>query len=618
MDNNNFYDNTAFGEEPQKPFTEKSSEQSVKPQNFQNTNSVQNDIFSSSYVESNEPHEPQNINDISNSQNINNQSVNMQNGNNLNGFQNKTGYETEAYDQNAYGKPKFNNEQQEFKKPDFENYGQYPQNNYSSASNSNMNNDYSYPQYNSDYQYAQFAQQGNPQNGYQNYNTQPHYNTHPPVNNYGAPAGNIPPRYGTQMPYAPVPPAPKNKMRTGLIIIIVVLCTLLVSSIIGIAVYFVSNSSSTSNGQDAQGGYSFTIPGYTVPGYTIPQSGEAAPQTNHESSDYSDKINPDFKGITLQSKPKDAATNKSYTAESAFNMVSDSVVGIVCYSDEITTVENCSSQGSGIIITSDGYIITNAHVIGNSKTLYLIQVVTSDGKTYDAGVVGFDSRTDIAVLKIDGAKNMKAAYFGDSEKIELGEDIIAVGNPGGLDYQNSITKGIVSAVNRDLSSTSLVKYIQTDAAINPGNSGGPIVNLYGQVIGVATSKIVSEKYEGMGFAIPSATVKSIADNLIKDGYIKGRVKIGISGNAVNASAASSYNIPQGILVQQITEGGPCDGTELKTGDIITEADGQTVASFSDIYEILETHKSGDKIKLKYYRVSDGSEGEFEVTLQEDK
>ena len=419
MDNNNFYDNTAFGEEPQKPFTEKSSEQPAETQEVLHNNAVQNDIFSASDTE------VQNINDISNSHNSNDQSVNMQNGNN----------------QNAYGQPQFNNAQQEFQKPDFGNYEQYPQNNYTSASNSNMNNDYSYPQFNTGYQYAQYAQQGNPQNGYQNYNAQPHYNSQPPVNNYGAPAGNMYPRYGAQMPYAPVPPAPKRKMSAGLIVIIIVLCTLLVSSIIGIAIYSVSTnfSNTSSGGQDAQGGYSFTIPGYTVPGYTIPQSGETAPQTNHESSDYSDKINPDFKGITLQSKPKDAATNKSYTAESAFNMVSDSVVGIVCYSDKITTVENCSSQGSGIIITSDGYVITNAHVIGNSKTLYLIQVVTSDGKTFDAGVVGFDSRTDIAVLKIDGAKNMKAAYFGDSEKIELGEDIIAVGNPGGLDYQNSIT-----------------------------------------------------------------------------------------------------------------------------------------------------------------------------------
>ena len=219
---------------------------------------------------------------------------------------------------------------------------------------------------------------------------------------------------------------------------------------------------------------------------------------------------------------------------------------------------------------------------------------------------------------MDDAKNLKAAAFGNSDDIELGEDIIAVGNPGGLDYQNSITKGIVSAVNRRLSSSSLIKYIQTDAAINPGNSGGPIVNLYGQVIGIATSKIVSEKYEGMGFAIPSATAKDIINDLIKQGYISGRVRIGITGIAIDSATASSSNVPQGIYVQEILLGGPCDGTSLKTEDIITEADGEAVTSFADIYEILGNHKTGDKIKIKYYRMSDGSEGSVEVTLQEDK
>ena len=320
----------------------------------------------------------------------------------------------------------------------------------------------------------------------------------------------------------------------------------------------------------------------------------------------------------LESKPKDANSNKSYTAESAFDKVSDSVVGIVGYTDEITTVENSATQGSGIILTSDGYVVTNAHVIGNSKTQYLLQVVTSDGKSYNAGVVGYDSRTDIAVLKMDDAKDLKAAAFGNSENIELGEDIIVVGNPGGLDYQNSITKGIVSAVDRKMSSTSLVKYIQTDAAINPGNSGGPIVNLYGQVVGIATAKIVSEKYEGMGFAIPSATAKDIIDTLMKKGYVEGRVKIGITGSNISSTVASAYGIPMGIMVDEISKDGPCYGTELKTDDIITGVDDKEIQSFSDIYEILETHKPGDKIVIKYYRMSDNSTGEVEVTLAEDK
>ena len=424
------------------------------------------------------------------------------------------------------------------------------------------------------------------------------------------------PQYNAYAPYPPMPPRPpKKKANAGLIALIVVLCVLLVGSMAGFFVYFVSENSKKQD-DNSSNSYSFTMPNY---GYNIPSTEPTtAPVSEHKESDYSDKADANYKGVVLESKPKDADSNKSYTAESAFNKVSDSVVGIVGYTDEITTVENSATQGSGIILTSDGYVVTNAHVIGNSKTAYLLQVVTSDGKSYNAGVVGYDSRTDIAVLKMDDAKDLKAAAFGNSENIELGEDIIVVGNPGGLDYQNSITKGIVSAVDRKMSSTSLVKYIQTDAAINPGNSGGPIVNLYGQVVGIATAKIVSEKYEGMGFAIPSATAKDIIDTLMKKGYVEGRVKIGITGSNVSSDVASAYGIPMGIMVDEISKDGPCYGTELKTDDIITGVDDKEIQSFSDIYEILETHKPGDKIVIKYYRMSDQSTGEVEVTLAEDK
>lgn len=499
--------------------------------------------------------------------------------------------------------------------------------------------------YQQDYSRNNYARQNTyPHNGYpQNVYNQQGYNpngyvqggfSRPDMQNMYAPNGfnqpqNYPPYphnnpqtqgFNGQMPYVSQPSMPKkNKMGGGLIALIVALSVLLVGSVVGLVVYAV-NSENNSNKTNSFGnnGNSFTLPyGFdSGDGFnTVPQTTTAP--TEHKESDYSDWINKDYGGLRLEEKPKDADSAK-YTAETAFNSVSESVVGVVCYTGEITSVENCSSQGSGIIISSDGYMLTNSHVIGNSKTAYAIQIVTSDGKEYTAGVVGFDSRTDIAVLKMDGAKDLKPAAFGDSARIELGEDIIAVGNPGGLDYQNSITKGIVSAVNRELSSTSLVKYIQTDAAINPGNSGGPVVNLYGQVIGVATSKIVSEKYEGMGFAIPTQTVKEIVDELVRNGYVTGRVKIGITGTNVTASMASQYNVPQGILVAEIIEGGPCDGTELMAEDIITEADGEEIKSFSDIYEVLEKHKAGDKIKLKYYRMSDDSEGTVEITLQEDK
>ena len=414
---------------------------------------------------------------------------------------------------------------------------------------------------------------------------------------------------------------PQKKTKGGIIALIIVLCSLLTIGFIGMMVYgFSADIKEDLNNNRSDSGNSFRLPNKdsTTPFETLPDTSSQG--KTHDESDYSDKVNKDYSGMKLESNPKDAKTNNSYTAAKASEKVSDSVVGILCYSDDVpdqADTKTASSQGSGIIFSQDGYVITNAHVIGNSKTAYAIRVVTSDGKVYKAGVVGYDSRTDIAVLKMDDAKGLTPATFGDSSQLEVGQDIIVVGNPGGLDYQNTTTKGVISALDRKLSTSSLTKYIQTDAAINPGNSGGPLVNYYGQVVGITTSKIVSETYEGMGFAIPSQTVKNIVDTLVKNGYVEGRVKIGISGIAVTSDQASNYNVPQGIYVQSIVSGGPCDGTSLKKGDIITEVDGETITSFADVYAILETHKPGDKIKVKYYSSSSG-DGEVEITLQEDK
>lgn len=490
-------------------------------------------------------------------------------------------------------------------------YGQYP---YSGQN----------PQYNrSTQQYGQYQN-----NAPYNQNVPP-YQQNPQQNMYGQmPYGNqngtYNPQYNQQYNPQMYAQYPKKKTKGGIIALIIVLCSLLAIGFVGMMVYAFSvgfkEAYNDDNNNRSDYGNSFTIPDEdsTTPFATLPDTSSQG--KTHDESDYSDKTNKNYSGMKLESNPKDAKTNDSYTAASASEKVSDSVVGILCYSDDApdkADTTTASSQGSGIIFSQDGYVITNAHVIGNSKTAYAIRVVTSDGKEYKAGVVGYDSRTDIAVLKMDDAKGLTPATFGDSSQLEVGQDIIVVGNPGGLDYQNTTTKGVISALDRKLSTSSLTKYIQTDAAINPGNSGGPLVNYYGQVVGITTSKIVSETYEGMGFAIPSQTVKNIVDTLVKNGYVEGRVKIGISGIAVTSEQASNYNIPQGIYVQSIVSGGPCDGTGLTEGDVITEVDGQTVTSFADVYAILETHKPNDKIKIKYYNSSSGN-GEIEITLQEDK
>lgn len=579
----NFDNNNMGGFEPQKPFTE-------KPVQNNNMNTEQTIPVSEPKTQEEQAQnvQPQNGNTPYGDYIFGNNNQNT--ANNANPTEN-----VPPYQQNQNPNPNPNT----YAQPWQYGYGQYP---YSGQN----------PQYNqNNQQYGQY--QNN--TGY-NQNVPPYQQNmyrQPPYGNNGTYNQQYNPQMFAQYP--------QKKTKGGIIALIIVLCSLLTIGFIGMMVYgFSADIKEDLNNDRSDSGNSFRLPNKdsTTPFETLPDTSSQG--KTHDESDYSDKVNKDYSGMKLESNPKDAKTNNSYTAAKASEKVSDSVVGILCYSDDVpdqADTTTASSQGSGIIFSQDGYVITNAHVIGNSKTAYAIRVVTSDGKVYKAGVVGYDSRTDIAVLKMDDAKGLTPATFGDSSQLEVGQDIIVVGNPGGLDYQNTTTKGVISALDRKLSTSSLTKYIQTDAAINPGNSGGPLVNYYGQVVGITTSKIVSETYEGMGFAIPSQTVKNIVDTLVKNGYVEGRVKIGISGIAVTSDQASNYNIPQGIYVQSIVSGGPCDGTSLEEGDIITEVDGETITSFADVYAILETHKPGDKIKVKYYSSSSG-DGEVEITLQEDK
>ncbi|MDD6645790.1 MAG: trypsin-like peptidase domain-containing protein [Oscillospiraceae bacterium] len=325
--------------------------------------------------------------------------------------------------------------------------------------------------------------------------------------------------------------------------------------------------------------------------------------TKKPVQDYTDKS---YKGISLQGIN---TKEKNPSAQSAYNKVAGSTVAVLCFIDEVKDEKLADGQGTGIIITSDGYIVTNSHVIGDSKSKYLYQVKDNKGKKYNAYVVGYDTRTDLAVLKIS-AKNLTSVTFGKSSDLKVGDDIIAVGNPGGVNFQNSLTKGIVSAKERSIDDGS-VTYIQTDAAVNPGNSGGPMCNLYGQVVGITTAKISSSVYEGMGFAIPSETIKEITDDIIQKGYVENRVRIGITGFPVNSYTSTMYEVPQGIVIAEISEDGSLANTNAKEGDIITEFDGTKITNFSQVYSLLEKHKPGDKVKITLYRPDskDSSKGQ---------
>jgi serine protease Do len=283
-----------------------------------------------------------------------------------------------------------------------------------------------------------------------------------------------------------------------------------------------------------------------------------------------------------------------------------------------------SGAGTGIILSEDGYIVTNAHVVTQSdgNPAAALEVHLADGDRYEAKLVGADARTDLAVLKIE-ATDLPYADFGDSDQMEIGETVIAIGNPGGTELTSSVSQGIISGLNRLIKTSSdgySINCLQTDAAINPGNSGGPLVNQYAQVIGINSAKLVDTQYEGIGFAIPINEAKPIIDQLIRHGRVTDRARLGITGIAITQSFSQYYGWPQGILIVTIEEGSDIATKNLRAGevggDIITHVDGKAIGSFDDIARILNTKKGGDQMELTVYRQAmQGQEAStFDVTV----
>lgn len=317
--------------------------------------------------------------------------------------------------------------------------------------------------------------------------------------------------------------------------------------------------------------------------------------------------------------------------------VGPSIVGIkVTYltQDFWFGTQQTSGSGSGIIIRSDGYILTNNHVIedamGSGNQIARgasIQVILPNqpDEYYDAKVVGRDEKTDIAVLKVD-LSELPAAEIGNSDELKVGELAVAIGNPAGLEFMGSVTQGIISGLNREIQvdTGQTLKVIQTDAAINPGNSGGALVNAKGQVIGVNTVKMSGSQYEGLGFAIPINTAMEIANSLISDGYVKGRPQLGVSiDTRFNEELAKQYNVPAGLLVADVSPLSAAYNAGIKSGDIIVEFNGVPVKTFSELETEKNKYKAGDTVMLKIYRFegNDVTKGKYlniEVTLGEDK
>ena len=319
--------------------------------------------------------------------------------------------------------------------------------------------------------------------------------------------------------------------------------------------------------------------------------------------------------------------NYSDTGIYVANKVLPSIVGItVEYTINspyygYTMQSSASATGSGVIISEDGYILTNNHVVNTSATSSFYQVsdankitvkLYNDDEIYEAKIVGKDETTDLAVIKIDKT-GLPAATLGNSDSIQVGEFSMAVGNPLGM--ESSVTAGIISAANRTITSDGKnYTVIQTDAAINSGNSGGALVNSKGEVIGINTLKLSGTGVEGIGFAIPINSTVEIYEQLISDGKVK-RPFIGISGRDIDEETAKQYkDIVPGVYVKSVEEFSSAERAGIKPYDIITEIDGHAISGMDELNEIKNTHKIGDTITLKIYR--DNKYIDVNVTLGE--
>ncbi|MDD6245901.1 MAG: S1C family serine protease [Firmicutes bacterium] len=307
---------------------------------------------------------------------------------------------------------------------------------------------------------------------------------------------------------------------------------------------------------------------------------------------------------TVVSEEKDALS-----LQEIYQKMNPSVVSIV------STLRSGTATGTGIIMSENGYIITNHHVIEGA---YQLAVLTYDDTQYTAELIGSDAISDLAVLKIE-AEGLTAAEFGDSDALRVGDSVVAIGDPLGIQLRGTMTNGIVSAINRDLTvEDRKMTLVQTNAALNNGNSGGPLINCYGQVIGINTMKMSSyyssASVEGLGFAIPVSVAKPIIDELIENGYVAGRPAIGLNGESMPEYARLYYRLPKGIYITYVSETSDAYLKGIRQNDILTAVNGTAVSTIDELNTIKNQYSAGDQLTLTIYR--DGHYYDVDVTLMD--
>lgn len=420
-------------------------------------------------------------------------------------------------------------------------------------------------------------------------------------NAQSAPQQNAPVQPNGQPVYYGVPvhqpqkqPKPKKHgSKFGLKLLAVVLCCAITSAAsLGVFVVMIQNGVINVQSSEASSNAAFTI-SRVVNGDTNSDTSSDGTVSAMSDQDIAAKLTPSVVCIQNYQVTQNYGFMQTDTSDSSVSP---------------------ASEGSGIIMSEDGYIITNAHVVEGATSL---KVMTSDGETYEAQLVGSDTVTDLAVVKID-ATGLTAAEFGSSEDLRVADKVMAIGNPGGHELSSSVTIGYVSALNRAIANNTTgytMEYIQTDAAINPGNSGGALINEYGQVVGINSAKISATGYEGLGFAIPIDTAQPIISDLIQYGYVKDRAVLGISGQFIDSMTGRFYGLPQGEYVAQLNSN-EAQASGLQVGDVITAIDGQQLDSESTLRSAILSKKPGDTVTLQVYRSATQKSATVELKLSE--
>ena len=405
----------------------------------------------------------------------------------------------------------------------------------------------------------------------------------------------------------PTPMEDRRRRHTGRWITAIVILALLVLTGVG-AVHLVRDVGVTLNRSDS--GFLLTI-GREQPA----ESADVQTADPQPAAQVQAQAQAELPQLEISSSPAGVPTSASEDAgalslQEIYRRCSGSVVSI------ISVTQSGKASGTGIIMSADGYIITNHHVIENAQA---VSVLTNDDKEYTASIVGSDETSDLAVLKIE-ASGLQAAEFGDSSVLQVGDSVVAIGDPLGVTLRGTMTDGIISAINRDLTvNDRTMNLIQTNAALNNGNSGGPLINCYGQVIGINTMKMSnfyssSTTVEGIGFAIPIDTAKPIIDELIEKGYVSGRPAIGIDGETLPATYRIYYRLPEGIYVTRVYASSDAAAKGISEGDIITAINGIDVTTMEQLNRVKNQFTAGQTVTLTIYR--SGSSYDVEIILMD--